>query len=176
MMTEPGSRPKAAIFVDVENQTDLRISELMDRLRGYDIVERQAYADWRNWCLDGLAEGLERADFQLYYARSGRYIGARKNTADGYMVRGMLDAFAKRPEITIFVIVSGDGYFSHITRDLRQRGKAVIVAANPDRVNRLLRGLANCYLPLGEAGSSVPDDYLPRAPSGCKEGTHERYV
>ena len=170
MKTEPGSRPKAAIFVEVENQTDLRVSELMQRLWEYDIVERQAYADWRNRRLDGLAKQLVDADFQLYHARSGRYIGARKDTADGYMVRGIERVIAPRPEISVIVIVSGDGYFTPITRELRQQGKAVIVAADPNRANHGLRSQASRYLPLGEAGSWVPDDYLPRAPIGVQGG------
>ncbi len=170
MKTEAGSRPKAAIFVDVENQTDLRVSELMGRLWKYDIVERQAYADWRNRRLDGMAEQLARADFQLHHARSGRYIGARKDTADGYMVCGIRRVVARRPEISVIVIVSGDGYFIRIIRELQEQGKVVIVAADPDRANHGLRSKASRYLPLGEAGSWVPDGYLPRASSGVQGG------
>jgi hypothetical protein len=158
------SRPKAAVFVDVENQSDLCVSELMRYLKHYNTVERHAYADWRNWGLDGLAKQLTNANFQLYHARSGNHLGEHKDTADGHMVQGTMRVFDRRPEIDVFIIVSGDGYFVEVMHDLQLRGKEVVVAANPERLHQGLRCQASRYLPLGEAGGWLEDKQLQQEP------------
>ncbi len=169
MVTMP-ARSEAAVFVDAENHADLQVHALIRQLRQFDIVERHAYADWRNWRLDRLAGHLSRAGFQLHHAWSGRFLGASKDTADGYMVRGIWRIVTIHPKIATIVIVSGDGFFIQVTRELQERGKDVIVAADSGRVNKQLRSLASQYLPLGEVRCWFPNQYLPNAPSKVQGG------
>lgn len=161
---------KAAVFVDAENHADLRVFKLMRQLSWFAVLERHAYADWRNRRLDRLAEDLVDYEFQLHHTWSGRFLGARKDTADGYMAQGIWRVVSRRPEIATLVIVSGDGFFVDVTRELRQLGKSVLVAAYSGRVNKELRSLASQYLPLGEVGCWFPNQYLPKAPSKVEGG------
>jgi signal recognition particle subunit SEC65 len=150
MQDTAAHRPKAAVFHDAENHADLCPSSVMSYLDPYDVVERHAYADWRNPCLSSLAERLREADFDMHHASSGRHPGAWKNTADGYMAVGIRRVLDRRSEITVIVIISGDEYFADIARELRQLGKEVIVASDPRRTSKALLRVASRYLPLGD--------------------------
>lgn len=156
--------PKAATFVDAENHADLHVSALMRRLGRFEMVERHAYADWRNRCLDRLFRSLKREDFEVHHTWSGRRPGAYKNTADGYMARGILRVLSRRPEIEAVVIVSGDAFFTDVARQLRRQGKRVIVAAAPLRTSKYLRSVADEYLLLGELEQAIWElDHLEHA-------------
>ena len=145
-----GRLPEAAVFVDAENHADLRVSALMQRMGRFDIVERHAYADWRNQRLDCLAEQLEHAGFEMHHTWSGHRCGAQKNKADGQMGRDIVRVVLRRPEIEAVIIVSGDTFFTRVARQLRQQGKRVIVAADPLRASKCLRSVVDEYLPLGD--------------------------
>ncbi|MDY6877550.1 MAG: NYN domain-containing protein [Chloroflexota bacterium] len=144
------SLAKAAMFVDAENHADLHVSALLQRLSQFDIVERHAYADWRNRCLDRLAEQLEHTGFAMHHTWSGHSCGAQKNKADGQMERDIVQVVSRCPEIETVVIVSGDAFFIRVAYQLRQQGRRVIVAADPLRASKALRSAADEYLPVGE--------------------------
>lgn len=148
---------KAAVVWDGENHADLDPVWLLTQLQALNIlaVERHAYADWRSSELDRLAENLRQAGFTLHQAWSGRRPGALKNTADGYMARGIIGLLAGNPTIEVVVIVSGDAYFVETVRWLHQQGRTVIVAADPLRASRALRTLADAYLPLGRLAHNI---------------------
>lgn len=149
MTAEPWRPPKAVVSIDAENQTGLDIERLLRQLLELDIVERRAYADWRNPCLHRLQRDLERAGFTTEQTCSDHRPRARKNTADGYMERGIRDMLRRCPDIEVVVIVSGDAYFVPIACQLRRQGITVIVAADPGHVSLDLLRVADRYLPLG---------------------------
>ncbi len=153
MRGRSGCLPRAAVFVDAENQADLDVRALLEELRlwGFRIVEKHAYADWRNRCLSHFLRVLSHAGFATHQAWSGYRPGARKNTADGHMERGIERVLSRRPNIDMVVIVSGDAFFAPVARRLRRQGKGVIVASAPRRTSRSLRSEATRYLPLGGA-------------------------
>jgi uncharacterized LabA/DUF88 family protein len=158
MATEIGQRLKAAVFVDVENHTDLWVSALLQYLRRFDVVERHAYAaEWCNVRLCLQRRLLARACFQIHTAWSRHRSGARKNAADACMAWGILSILSKRPDIEVFVIVSGDAFFAYVIRELYRQGKRAIVVADPSRVSKELYGLADEYLPLGKWGRLIRD-------------------
>lgn len=159
MAAKAVQRQKAAVFIDAENHADLQVYPLLHKLEQFEIVERQAHADWRNRCLDPLAERLERHGFRLQHAMSGRSPGVLKNTADGHMAKSIRETLAVRPEIDVVVIVSGDEFFVDAIQELRERGKRVIVASAPCRVSRNLCRLADHYIPLGEMSYWLRDLY-----------------
>lgn len=146
---------KAMVFVDAENHPDLDVTFLMRRLSKFDVVERHAYADWRNRCLDRLAERLEREGFDMHHTWSGHRPGAQKDKADGCMRQDIVRLLARRPEVDVVVLVSGDTFFTDIVLWLQERGKRVIVASAPLRTNKELPNLADGYLLLGKLERSI---------------------
>jgi hypothetical protein len=142
--------PRVAILVDAENHADLHISSLMQRLERFDIVERHAYADWRDWRLDRLAEQLEDADFEMHHTWSGHCPGVHKDRADDHIARAISRVLSKRSEIEAIVIISGDKFFAQVAKKFKQQGKQVIVAADPLRVSNTLCSVADEYLPVGK--------------------------
>jgi len=155
MAIADGTPAKTAVFVDAENHADLNVSALMLRLKRFDIVERHAYADQRNWRLNGLFENLRRYGFELHHAWSGCRLGDRKNTADSHMVQGIVRVLRRRTDIGIVVIVSGDAFFTDIARWVRERGIRVVVASALLRTSNDLRSIANEYLVLGKLERSI---------------------
>jgi len=152
MSTRANQHSIAGLFLDAENHPHLKIAALLNQLGQFGIPERHAYADWRNWRLDNLAEQLEHENFEMHYSRSGRFPGARKNIADGCMARGILRTLADHPEIQVIIIVSGDEFFTGVIKRLQREGKRVIVAADPCRASKKLCQQADQYIPLGEVG------------------------
>ena len=147
--------PKAAAFLDAENQPDADIACLLTHCPWLDIVERHAYADWRNPGLTARADALKRAGFRIHQTWSGRRPGAHKNTADGYMARGIGETLCRRPDIPVVMMVSGDAYFVPLAGQLHQQGITVIVAADPLRASRPLLRAADQYLPLGHLAQQI---------------------
>jgi uncharacterized LabA/DUF88 family protein len=147
--------PEAAVFIDAENHPDLDVSVLIERLDRFAIVERHAYADWRNCRLTRLAEQLECEDFDMHHTWSGRRCGAQKDKADGLMGRDMVRLVSRCPEIEAVIIVSGDAFFVHAVRQLQRQDKRVILAADPLRVSKRLHGTADEYLPLGDLACCI---------------------
>lgn len=155
---------RAAEHLDFENHTDVDIALLQAQLLWLPIVERHAYADWRNPGLFSRVADLQRAGFMVHQAWSGRRPGARKNTADGYMAKGIVETLDRHPEITTVIIVSGDVYFVPLARQLRQQGITVIVASDPLRASHDLLRIADYYLPLGRlAQQTIMLDRLERS-------------
>lgn len=152
-------KQKVAIFADAENQANLNPWDLERRMPGYQVVEKHAFADWRNSRLNRLATTLAKHGFELHHVPSGNRPGALKNTADGHLSRGALKVLKRRPDVGTVVIVSGDAFFCLLAHQLRSQGKNVIVAAEPLCVSRELVAAANCYLPIGELTRVVQDLY-----------------
>ena len=154
---------KAAVFIDAENHADLDVFALMQRLRRFDVVERHAYADWRNPCLSRLLSRLERDGFEIHDAWSGHRLGAHKNTADGHMARGIVRILSRRSEVEVVVIVSGDDFFTSVARRVQESGRRVVVASAPLRTSKHLRDVADEYMLLGKLERSIWElDHLER--------------
>ena len=147
--------PKAAVFVDAENHADLDVSALTQRLAGFDVLERHAYADQRNWQLGHLLRRLKCRGFKVHHTWSGPRPGMRKNTADGHMARGITRVLSKCPEVEVVVIVSGDAFFADVARRLQEHGRRVVVAAAPLRTSKELRRTADEYMMLGRLERSI---------------------
>ncbi len=148
MVTSEQQLPKGAIFIDSENQPDLNLAELLERLP-CEIIIKYAYADWRNRRLNRLAGDLETQGFKMYHFSSGSFLGSEKDKADHYMAEGIEQALQEQSDIVMFIIVSGDRYFAEVVKMLKSQCKRVIVAANHSRTSKQLQKSANVYYPLG---------------------------
>ncbi len=116
-----------AVFIDFENIAlwaereffDFEVTALMEYLqtRGPAVVKR-AYGDWSRF--SRYRDGLMNNSFdliQIYSVRGG------KNRAD---IRMAIDAFEiamTRPQISTYVIVSGDSDFGPLVGKLREYGR-----------------------------------------------------
>jgi hypothetical protein len=143
---------KAAVLVDAENQADLDVRDLIGCLGQFRLVERHAHADWDNPRLTGVATRLGMARFRLHEVWSGPWPGAYKDASDMAMADHMRRLAAQRPDIGVFVVVSGDAFFTDEVEALQEQGKWVIVAANPCHVSKRLWRTADDYLPIGRWG------------------------
>ena len=146
---------QALVAVDAENQSDLDVDDLLQRLSGYEIVEKHAFADWRNPSTEPVSRQLEPADFEMHHVRSGCRPGTRKNTADGHMARIVSKVLRYRPSIPVVVLVTGDIYFVRLARRLRRQGKVVIAVADPLRMSTDLAEAVDQYIPIGKIARSL---------------------
>jgi len=126
---------------------------------------KRAYADWSKGPLAVLRkvlvdEGIEPR--QIFAFASGG--GGKSNAADVELVIDVLDLAYTRPEITTFVVVSGDGGFGTLIRRLHEFGKSVIVAAYLKKAHRGLRAVADEFIELD----------LPPAAAASDEAVKER--
>lgn len=126
---------KLALFIDFENiargvrqhhleeRVDLRaiLAELEEKGR---ILLKRAYADWgyfKDYRSDLLQQGIEPV--QVFAASRDRE--GWKNGADIRIAIDAIETAFRAPEITDFVLVSGDSDFLSLVNRLRENGKTV---------------------------------------------------
>lgn len=123
-----------SVFVDVENVpgwlAEDGMSRLMDTLaRDYStVVLRRAYGNWASNQLSSCQRPLNRWGFELvhvYHPVSG------KNSADIQIVVDAMETLDRRPDLMVYVLVTGDSDFSPLFRRLRERGK-IVVGVGPE--------------------------------------------
>src|ERR1700728_4218546 len=134
---EPDGTAQVAVFVDFENLVIGAVKELPDQLnsapyealtrlcRGYGTAAvRRAYADWANPLFGKHQEDLAMNGVDLIQvARVGIQ---NKNAADIRMAVDAMETLIVHPEVSVFVLVSGDGDYSPLVQRLREFGKWVV--------------------------------------------------
>jgi uncharacterized LabA/DUF88 family protein len=133
----PDGTAQIAVFVDFENLVLGAVKELPDETnpapyeaitrlcRGYGNASvRRAYADWANPRFGGHQEDLAMNGVDLIQvARVGIQ---NKNAADIRMAVDAMETLIVHPEVSVFVLVSGDGDYSPLVQRLREFGKWVV--------------------------------------------------
>jgi uncharacterized LabA/DUF88 family protein len=109
------------------------------------IAVQCAYADWSNSKLKNIHSeiqemGIEKA--QVFDFGHGR------NAADIQLTIDVIEFVHGRPNLQVFVIVSGDGAFASLAKKLHEYGKTVIVCAYTGRINRVLKSVCDDFIPL----------------------------
>ena len=112
-----------------------------------DYAVKRAYADWSKSGLKVLRKALVEQGIEPRQV-FGFGDGGKTNAADIELVIDVLELAYQRPEVTTFVIVSGDGGFGSLVRKLHEFGKHVIVAAYSDRAGRALRSVCDVFVVL----------------------------
>jgi len=134
---EPDGTAQVAVFVDFENLVLGAVKELPDQAnpapyeaitrlcRGYGTASvRRAYADWANPRFGSHQEDLAMNGVDLLQvARVGIQ---NKNAADIRMAVDAMETLIVHPEISVFVLVSGDGDYSPLVQWLRECGECVL--------------------------------------------------
>jgi len=123
---------QVAIFIDFENLA-IASEEVYGRFDLGVIMEaaaqwgrstmRKAYCDWTGFSQyqqDLIEHSVELTQLFRYSSKH------RKNAADIQMVVDALETMFAHPEITTFVLVTGDSDFSAVARKLRGYGKMVV--------------------------------------------------
>jgi hypothetical protein len=153
---EPDGSAQVAVFVDFENLVLGAVKELPDlgnpapyealtRLcRGYGNASvRRAYADWANSLFGGHQDDLAMNGVDLIQvARVGVQ---NKNAADIRMAVDAMETLIVHPEISVFVLVSGDGDYSPLVQRLREFGKWVVGVGTEANASRKLVSVCSEY-------------------------------
>lgn len=168
----PQTNFNAAIFYDIENlikgyactpqllaALSLRdvVSRLMETGRISGIAVQRAYANWSDPRLMAMRQEINELGIDpVQVFGFGR--DPRKNAADIQLAIDAVDLAHIRPNIDVFVIVSGDGGFAALARKLHEYGKAVVGAGYPGVSSRLLRGVCDDFvlIPDPEATNDTP--------------------
>jgi uncharacterized LabA/DUF88 family protein len=153
---EPDGTAQVAVFVDFENlvigavkelpgQTNSAPYEAITRLcRGYGTASvRRAYADWANPLFGGHQEDLAMNGVDLIQvARVGVQ---NKNAADIRIAVDAMETLIVHPEVSVFVLVSGDGDYSPLVQRLREFGKWVVGVGTQANASRKLVSVCSEY-------------------------------
>jgi uncharacterized protein (TIGR00288 family) len=122
--------PNAALLIDFDNVTmgmrsdlskDLRKLLQSDVIRGKVTVQR-AYADWRRY--PQYIVPLSENSIDLIFAPA--YGSSKKNATDIRMAIDGMELVFTRPEIGVYILLTGDSDFSSLVLKLKEYGKYVI--------------------------------------------------
>jgi len=156
MTMEPDGSAQVAVFVDFENLVLGAVKELPDQAnpapyealtrlcRGYGNASvRRAYADWANTLFGSHQDDLAMNGVDLIQvARVGIQ---NKNAADIRMAVDAMETLIVHPEISVFVLVSGDGDYSPLVQRLREFGKWVVGVGTEANASRKLVSVGSEY-------------------------------
>lgn len=85
---------------------------------------RRAYADWARPTFGKYQEDLALNGVDLIQVT--RFGAVQKNAADIRMAVDAMETLITHPEITVHILVAGDGDYSPLVQRLREFGKVVI--------------------------------------------------
>ena len=171
---EPDGSAQVAVFVDFENLVLGAVKELPDQAnpapyealtrlcRGYGNASvRRAYADWANPLFGSHQDDLAMNGVDLIQvARVGIQ---NKNAADIRMAVDAMETLIVHPEISVFVLVSGDGDYSPLVQRLREFGKWVVGVGTEANASRKLVSVCSEYKYWGTLVTEVEPDARPVA-------------
>lgn len=138
--------PNAALLIDFDNVTmGIRsdLSKELKKLLSSDIIKgkvavQRAYADWRRY--PQYIVPLAEAAVDLIFAPA--YGSSKKNATDIRLAIDALELVFIRPEIGVFILLSGDSDFSSLVLKLKEYGKYVIGVGIRESTSDLL--VQNC--------------------------------
>jgi uncharacterized protein (TIGR00288 family) len=138
--------PNAALLIDFDNVTMGIRSDLTNQLKDLlnsDIIKgkvavQRAYADWRRYAQ--YIVPLSEASVDLIFAPA--YGSSKKNATDIRLAIDALELVFTRPEIGVYILLSGDSDFSSLVLKLKEYGKYVIGVGLRESASDLL--VQNC--------------------------------
>ena len=104
----------------------------------------RAYANWADSYHDGDMERLAQQGIEPIYVLTKHYQGEQagqpvKNSADLRLTCDGMELLVRNPELSCYVIASGDGGYAHVVNRLRAHGKQVVMVGIDGTVNTVLR-------------------------------------
>ena len=184
---EPDGSAQVAVFVDFENLVLGAVKELpnqanpapyeaLTRLcRGYGNASvRRAYADWANTLFGSHQDDLAMNGVDLIQvARVGIQ---NKNAADIRMAVDAMETLIVHPEISVFVLVSGDGDYSPLVQRLREFGKWVVGVGTEANASRKLVSVCSEYKYWGTLVAEVEPEVRPAVNASFNIATAEQLL
>jgi uncharacterized LabA/DUF88 family protein len=184
---EPDGSAQVAVFVDFENLVLGAVKELPDQAnpapyealtrlcRGYGNASvRRAYADWANTLFGSHQDDLAMNGVDLIQvARVGIQ---NKNAADIRMAVDAMETLIVHPEISVFVLVSGDGDYSPLVQRLREFGKWVVGVGTEANASRKLVSVCSEYKYWGTLVAEVEPEVRPAVNAAFDIATAEQLL
>ena len=153
-----------AIFYDLENLiggyglanievlSNLSLKQIAEQIKHSEIGKislQRAYADWSVSRLNQLkSDVVELGITPIQMFGFGR--GITRNTADIHLAIDAMEVAFIKPDVNVFVIVSGDGGFSSLASKLHEYGKTVIGVGYKRNANKVLEAIVDEYIWLNE--------------------------
>ena len=151
-----------AIFYDLENLlkgynfsqeliSNLSLKEIVNLINQTNelgkIGVQRAYANWSDPRLGSMRHEINELGIDPVQV-FGFSRDHKKNAADIQLAIDAIDLAHIRPNIEIYVIVSGDGGFAALAKKLHEYGKTVIGCAYPNMSNRILKAVCDVFIPI----------------------------
>ena len=148
------------IFIDIENLTKgygispkvvkgLSIKEIirliLDTEKTGRIAVHKAYANWFNPKLSFLLNDLVDLDIEPITV-FGTHGGNLRNVSDIRLCIDVMEVLHTHPEITCYVIISGDGAYANLVHQLHQYGKTVIGCAYKNATNKMFSAVCDHFI------------------------------
>jgi uncharacterized protein (TIGR00288 family) len=153
---EPTPQGQVAVFLDFENlvlgagqglprqATPVPYEALSRLCQDYGNASvRRAYADWADRRFGRYQEDLAMNGVDLIQV--GRFGGQAKNAADIQMAVDAMETLIVHPEVTVYVLVTGDSDFTPLVRRLREFGKWVVGLGADASASRRLVSVSSEY-------------------------------
>jgi hypothetical protein len=149
-----------AIFYDVENLIKgygfskkiiqgLSLHDILKKIgetgKTGRIATHKAYANWLIPTLSFLHSELIDLDIEPITV-VGTNGGAIKNVADIRLAVDVIDTLHNHPEITTYVIISGDGAYASLARKLHEYSKVVVGCAYKQSTNKLFASACDHFI------------------------------
>jgi uncharacterized protein (TIGR00288 family) len=108
-----------------------------------EIVLQNVYSDWQ---LDTGKHHIALVRELNHQGFDAITVPCAPNSADNKLIDGCKRYVLHSPTIQTVILLSADGDFRHLIRELKNHGKKVIVIArNRDAIHKSLQELADCY-------------------------------
>ncbi len=141
------SKPEVGLVIDLENiATSLWqlngqqpvAADLMAHARQYGLVSfARVYADFAQERFHQMERAFRNANVEPFSCPSKTRAETTQSTVDMNMVIDLYETAQDRPNIEVFVLMSGDSDFVRVVGRLRHRfGKRVVIAGVPGSVSR----------------------------------------
>ncbi len=104
------------------------------------VVIKRAYAYWRHEN-PSFEKALYELDFECINVAS-----FKRNSLDHKLIADCKSSVLNNPDIEIIILVSGDGDFANLVRELKAKDKKVIVLAQPQVSQKLIKLADEFYL------------------------------
>jgi uncharacterized protein (TIGR00288 family) len=158
---------RIAVFVDAENVTNWikhdGVRLLMEELNQFgQIIIRRAYGVWSKPNLVMHQAAINQSGFELihcYHPVTG------KNTADIQMTVDVIECAWQLPNISCFVLVTGDSDFTPVFRRLREMDKDVIGVGQHSTLSECVKTSCTRFIYTDDVINTLAsNEVLPQAP------------
>ncbi|MEO1519460.1 MAG: NYN domain-containing protein [Cyanobacteria bacterium J06633_2] len=166
------ARKRTAILYDVENLLkgynfsralldNLSLTKIVNDINSSQyvgpILIQKAYANWGDSRLKALRIEINEIGITPVQVFGFSY-DATKNAADIQLVIDAVNILTQQPFVDVFVIVSGDGGFAALAKQLREYGKTVIGCAYKKSTSKTFQAVCDDFIQLEDPERYVSQD------------------